>query len=125
MSPLKYRLSLAKEALFGDNEIIYEVLWCNKNKLPDDVRVSWERDDEWIVGKVNVGGHEYMTQARSAREFVEMVNDLLYAVYEIPHRYAQKLGSYRLLPNKEEFDKLNNAAVKKSSFNFVRSEAVA
>ena len=122
LSPIKYRLSLLRDILFGDQEIIGEVLVCEQNKLlGKNVQVSWQRDGKYIVGSIFMDGQKFMTQARSAKEFVEMVNDAIYAVYDVAPKYARQLGNYRLIPSQNEFEKLNNTAVKKSAFNFDNS----
>lgn len=119
LSPLQYRLHLLKEKFFGDKEKIYEILVCYRDKLPSaDVQVSWTRDEEFIVGAINIDGEKYFTQARSADEFVEMVNDAIYAIYEVPPKYAELLGAYRLMPQQEAYEKLKNVEIKKSSFDF-------
>lgn len=127
LSPLQYRWNLVKESLFGDPEVIWEVLVCYRDKLPrHGVQVSWTRDGEFIVGEISVDGNTFYTQGRTAQEFVEMVNDAIYAAYEIPMKYAKQLGgNYRLMPSTEEFEKLNNAAIKKSTIHFERSPAIA
>jgi hypothetical protein len=127
MSPFKYRLYLAKKALFGDNEIVYEVLRHHQSNLPNkNVQVSWDRDEQFIVGRIKIGDDLLMTQGRTAKEFVAMVNDAIYAAYDIPVRYAEALGgAYRLTPPKEEFDRLNDRAVNKSSLNFGHDEVTA
>ncbi|MCR4314619.1 MAG: hypothetical protein NUV84_05240 [Candidatus Uhrbacteria bacterium] len=109
-----------KESLFGDQEIIWEVLVHYRDKLPTDkIQVSWMRDAEFIIGEIHVGGHTFYTQGRSAQEFVEMVNDAIYAAYEIPVKYAKQLGgNYRLSPSMEEFNRLSNVTVKKSTIDF-------
>ena len=126
LSPLQHRWSLVKESLFGDQEIIWEVLVCYRDKLPtNEVQVSWTRDRELIVGEIKTSGHSFYTQGRTAQEFVEMVNDAIYAAYEIPLKYAKQLGgNYRLMPPESEFEKLNDAAVKKSTIRFDRSPAI-
>lgn len=127
MSPIKYRFHRIKEAIFGDNEIIYEVLIHHKAKLPNTgVRVSWEREGDFIVGKILVGDESFVTQGRSAQEFIEGVNDTLYAAYGTPLKYAEQLGGdYRLTPPKQEFEALNNKAIKKSilAFDYVQVPA--
>lgn len=127
MSPLRYRLSLIKRALFSDNETFYEVLVHHKANLPNkDVMVAWERDVDYIVGKIKVGNDIFVAQGRTAKEFVEMVNDTLYAAYSIPLEYAERLGGdYRLTPSEEEFKKLNNSAVSSSNLNFGHVEVLA
>ena len=126
VSPIQHRWNLVKESIFGDQEIIWEVLVCFRDKLPShNVQVSWTRDGEFIVGEITAGGHTFYTQGRSAQEFVEMINDAIYASYEIPIKYAKQLGgNYRLMPPEVEFEKLNNAAVKKSTIRFDRSPAI-
>ena len=127
MSPIRFRLHRIKEAVFGDGQIIYEVLIHHRNRLPNrDVKVSWERDGEFIVGKVSVGDDVFIAQARSAKEFVEEVNDTLYAAYRVPINYSEKLGgNYRLTPPGREFDALNDKAVQKSSLSLGHVEVPA
>ncbi len=127
MSPFRYRLFLLKQALSWRDGIIYEVLIHHKENLPaQGLQVSWERDGDFIVGSIVVDGETYMTQAKTAKEFVEMVNDTLYAVYKVPPIYAAQLGGdYRLTPKPVEFEKLNNAAIKKSRMDFDAVLAVA
>ncbi len=127
MSPWRYRLHLIKQALSWDNEIVYEVLIHHQANLPNqNVQVSWERDDKYIVGTIKVGDDTFMTQGRTAKEFIEMVNDALYATYNIPPEYAAQLGgNFRLTPPKEEFEKLNNAAINESSIRFGHVEVPA
>ncbi len=117
MSPFRYRLHRIKEAIFGDNEIIYEVLINHKTNLPSSgVRVFWERDGELIVGKVIVGEETFIAQGSSAKEFIECVNDALYAAFKVPLKYAEVLGGdYRLTPPESEFKDLNNKVIKKSN----------
>ena len=127
MSPFKYRLSLIKRALSLDNDIVYEVLLHHKANLPNSgVSVSWVKDGGYIVGTIHVGQDTFMTQGRTAKEFVEMVNDALYAAFNIPPEYAQALGGdYRLTPPDDEFRKLNDAAVRESSIRFGHVEVPA
>ena len=127
LSPIQYRLSLLKETLFGDREVAYEVLVCYQDKLPSaNIQVSWKREGDYIVGTISIDDEVYVTQARSAQEFVEMVNDTIYAAYEVPQKYIRHLGgNYRLMPSKEEFEKLNNLAAQESTFNFEKSKALA
>ena len=120
MSPFRYRLHRIKEALFGDNEIIYEVLIHHKAHLPfRGVQVAWERDGEFIIGKILVDGDTFIAQGSSAKEFVECVNDALYAAFKVPVKYAEALGGdYRLTPPASEFRDLNDKAIKKSKLVF-------
>ncbi len=97
-----------------------EALVANYHKLPKKIQVEWFRDGKFIIGTIKAEGHEYVTQALSADEFVEMVNDTLYAVYEVPSNciYAMK----RLRPKQEELKKLNNLSIKHSAMSLVREK---
>lgn len=119
MSPLQYRLHRIKDAIFGDNEIIYEVLVNHKANLPSNgVSVTWEREGDFIVGKIFADNNVFIAQGRSAKEFVECVNDTLYAAYKVPIKYAERFGGdYRLTPPANEFRALNNKAIMSSKLS--------
>ena len=82
-----------------------EVLFACVNKLPENIEVSWEREDGLIVGTIRADeGHEFMTQGRNAKEFIEMVND---AVYDVPIEYYDLLEKYKAyVPPSDEMAKL-------------------
>ena len=86
--------------------------------MPEKIAVKWFRDGDFIIGDIEADGYSFKTQAKSAREFVEMVNDALFSVYKIPVKYFPYLENRKFQPTKEQFQKLNDEAVKKSSFNF-------
>lgn len=83
------------------------------------------RDGNLIVGEVKANDITFKTQGKSAQEFVDMVNDSLFAVYEIPVDYFGLLEGKRFHPSPEGFKKLNDMAVKNSALNFERKIAVA
>ncbi len=61
-----------------------------------------------------------MTQAVSADEFVEMVNDTLLAAYEIPQNGINIIRNIKkFIPTKEQFAELNNMAIKKSESSLI------
>jgi len=111
-----------KKFLGIEPKLIREVLEANLNKLPEGIEVRWIREGDFIVGEIFTDGHKFMTQAKSAEEFVEMVNDAILSVYEIPEDYIDIiLRNKAYMPNKEQFERLNNVAVKKSSFSSKRA----
>lgn len=102
--------------LFKPAQLYPEALIAYFHRLPSQISVSWFRDDGFIVGTIKTDdGAEFMTQGVSAREFVEMVNEAVFVVYEIPEDYFDALGAKKFVPTREEFEKLNNAAIKKST----------
>ena len=100
-----------------------EVLEANYYKLPEMIDVKWFRDGKYIIGIIEVDGHEYKTQALSADEFVEMINDTVYTIYDIPSSCINTLSKIkRFLPHPEEFKKLNDIAIKRSDMNMAREK---
>lgn len=65
------------------------------HRLPNQIQVAWFRDGDVIVGKVKTQEHEFMTQGRTADEFIEMVNDALVAAYDIPSEYIDCISQVR------------------------------
>jgi arsenate reductase-like glutaredoxin family protein len=100
-----------------------EVLEAYFHKLPERIQVKWFRDGKFIVGVIRIEEHEYKTQALSADEFIEMVNDTLYTVYEIPNECINILSKIkRFLPSPDEFNKLKDNAIKHSDMSLVREK---
>lgn len=104
----------------------HEAFYAYLNKLPEAIQVSWCRDGDFIVGDIVADGYKFMTQAKSAEEFIEMVNDSLLTVYEIPKEYFDALLRVRtFIPNPKEYEELNDASIKKSNFNIDRRRVLA
>lgn len=111
-----YKLWMLKNKLYFD--FSEEAFECYREKLPENIQVVWERSGSFIVGRIYAEGEQFMTQAKSADEFIEMVNDTLYAAYEIPVAYIPYLGGLnRFKPPVEAYEKLNDAAVHKSNIS--------
>lgn len=113
-SPLTKTLVNLKNKIFHP-EIIQEVATSYNHKLPTHVEVSWFRDGDFIIGNINIEGNVVMTQAKSAEEFVEMVNETIYAVCEVPTSYALHGNLRKLVPPDSEYQKLTNNLVKSST----------
>jgi hypothetical protein len=96
----KFKAPLYREAA--------EAYW---NKLPQEIEVSWFRDGKYIIGHINAEGNKFMTQGRNADEFIDMVNDAVFAVYEIPQEYFGILSPKRFKPKSNEYEKLKNADI--------------
>jgi hypothetical protein len=94
-------------------------------RLPNRIQVSWQRDGQYIVGKVSDGKNEFVTQGRSPDDFIEMVNDGVLAIYDIPKEYTDaihKLKTY--VPASGEKQKLDDLSIASSSFGYVKNEAI-
>lgn len=98
--------------LLHEPDISGEAFVAYFHKLPDTVQVSWERDGRFIVGHVEAGGFTFSTQGRDANNFVEMVNDAVYTVYDIPEDYRRFMKAY--IPPKEALKRLGDVTVPRS-----------
>ena len=120
---LREKIANNLRARRGDG--VPEAFWAYFNKLPNRIEVTWVRDGDLIVGEVKADDITFKTQGKSAQEFVDMVNDSLFAVYEIPIDYFALLEGKRFHPSPEGFKKLNDMAINKSALNFERQIAAA
>lgn len=108
------------------SQIDYEILNAHLRKLPNTIKVSWFRDGKYIIGKIHAEGKEYITQAISAKEFVEMVNDVLLSIYNIPVEFVDIAAKYKkFVPPQEDFEKLNNINVSGSNLQFIEQKVYA
>lgn len=95
------------------------------HRLPDNIQVSWERDEGMIVGRVTIDGQEFYTQGKNPKDFIEMVNDALYTIYGIPFDYIEDIGKMKAFrPTKEELKKLYDGRIPKSDFSLLKDASI-
>ena len=117
---IKYKLTN-----FFSEPLSREAFEAYYHRLPNDIEVKWFRDGDFIVGKIKAGDSEYMTQGRSADDFVDMVNDSIITVFDIPSSYYDLLRqTHTYLPDGDQMHKLRNASVKNSVISFEKNEKV-
>jgi len=89
------------------------------DKLPNRIKVKWFRDGKFIIGEIEAEGDKFLTQATSANEFIEMVNDTLFAFYEIPSEYINDLLQYkRFVPPESALELLRDGSIRNSKISF-------
>lgn len=93
-------------------DISAEALSAYFQKLPDSIQVHWERSDALIVGQVVAGEFTFVTQGRNAGDFVEMVHDAVYTVFDIPDEYRRFMKAYT--PPEEVRKKLGDYSVRRA-----------
>jgi len=92
-------------------------------KLPNIIQVRWFRDGKFIIGEIEADGYKFMTQGRNAKEFIEMVNDALFAVYEIPEDYIDLLSkTHKFEPNEQAKSLLMDKSILRSEFGIKKLE---
>ena len=107
------KLEIVKKKAFDST--YKEAAFAYFHKLPNKIEVQWEKEGGFIVGRIKIEGEDiFMTQAKSAKEFVEMVNDAIFSVYKIPVQYFKLLEEKKFKPNSHDFQLLNDKAVRKS-----------
>jgi len=85
------------------------------NRMPDVINVKWFRDRDFIIGEIKIANKVYYTQGENAEDFIDMVNDLVVTVCDIPAQYVQLVKDSRTyVPSDEESKKLEDTNVKKS-----------
>lgn len=95
------------------------------NRLPQFIEVSWFRDGKYIVGNIKAGDQEFMTQGLNGDDFIEMVNDAVYTMFDIPEDYIDVIEKAKTFqPPVEERKKLEDQSVQSSVIRFHKSEQV-
>ena len=120
------KIPLWKQVLqkFAKPEIQGEAFFAYFHRLPEKLQVSWFRDDGMIIGTVNAGGKEFMTQGADADDFIRMVNESLITVFNVPQDYfniIKKAKTYN--PNPADRKLLEDMSVAKSTIGLVKSDA--
>ncbi|OGY42704.1 MAG: hypothetical protein A2Y67_01420 [Candidatus Buchananbacteria bacterium RBG_13_39_9] len=84
---------------FKRHEIVPEVLYSIKYKLPDNVEVDIKEDEKGNYSANVKSLPGCVTQARNPQELFEMVNDAIFTYFEVPEQYQPYLRVY--IPNEE------------------------
>ncbi len=108
---------------FSKPEIYPEAFFAYFHRLPDKLQVSWFRDDGMIVGKVNAGDKEFMTQGADAEDFIQMVNESLITVFNVPHDYFDVIKQARTYnPTPAERRLLEDKSVAQSTIGLIGTD---
>lgn len=118
-TPFFRKLENLKEIIFP-SDIYKEEAFAFADRLPNRIKVGWFRDGKFIIGEIIDGNNTYYTQAKSAKEFVEMVNDAIYSVYGVKQKYFKILGEDKYHPTEAEFERLNNGRIPNAQMNLVK-----
>ena len=105
------------KSLLTQQKLSYEQKVAFFHRLPKSVKVGWKKEGGLIVGWVNTGDKQFVTQGRDAFEFIRMVNESVYTVYDIPYAYMEDIKNLRAYnPPEEEEKKLFDGNILFSSF---------
>lgn len=119
--PLKYRYSFLRKIFKPD--IFEEAFFAYYHRLPGNISVDWERHDAFIVGKVSAGTKEFTTQGRNADDFVAVVNESIFTVFDIPYKYFDVMKKARFYhPSKDQYKELTNKDVQASRLDVVKKK---
>lgn len=86
------------------------------HRLPTTIQVSWERDGKFIVGEIKADDKSFFMQGTSAQNFIDLVNESIYVVNDIPKEYINAISDVRpgYDPKPKEREALENASIKHS-----------
>ena len=96
-----------------------EVVQAYRHRLPKGIRVSWKREDGFIVGEIFVkdGCDPIFTQALTPKEFVRMVNDAVFIAFDFKPEYIEFFHDKNIYsPTAADWSKLNDGKVPSASF---------
>ncbi len=104
-------------------EIYPEAYFAYLHRLPDEIQVSWFRDDGMIVGKVCAGEKEFMTQGANADEFIGMINRSIVSAFNIPEDYFEIVNQTKTyVPSPSELKLLEDRSVASHQIGLVKNE---
>ena len=85
--------------LFRTNkEVIPEVLWAFKNKLPQDLQIEVQASEDggYVARVMNLPG--CFTEGDTFQQLNEMLNAAVYDYFQVPEQYIPYLRSYGPAP---------------------------
>lgn len=104
-------------------EIYPEAFFVYFHRLPSELQVSWFRDDGMIVGKVNAGGKEFVTQGSDTDDFIKMVNESLITAFNVPEDYFDAIKQTRKYnPSAAERKMLEDKNIEQSTLGLVKTD---
>src|SRR3989344_7625740 len=116
-------LNLIKKLFIKPIKLEKEVFEACLNRLPMQISVEWFRDGKFIIGRIDTWDKKFLTQGLSVQDFIKMVNDSIYTVYDIPEEYADVfLKNFPYNPPLEARQKLEDLKVKGSQINLIKEK---
>lgn len=120
---IKNMINIIKKLFRPKPKLSKEAFIAYFNRLPEEIEVKWFRDGKFIIGRVRAENKEFMTQGLSTEDFIKMVNESIYTVYNIPEDYIDTLSEFRYYnPPIEEKKKLGDLRVHNSHINIIKEK---
>lgn len=119
--PLRKRFPILRKIF--KPELYPEAFFAYFHRLPDQIHVEWFRDDGMIIGKVQAGDKEFMTQGADADDFIRMVNMSIVTAFNVPDDYFDIINQTRTYtPSPSEREILGDQSVMNHSFGLIKNE---
>ena len=104
-------------------QLIREAFIAYGNRLPQVIKVDWKRENGYIVGWVQAEGREFVTQGKNGTDFIQMVNESLFTVFNIPEEYFSLMKKARLYrPPEAQCRALDDKRILHASFGSTKNE---
>ena len=102
-----------------------EVFDAYFHKLPKKIQVKWFRDEGYIIGNINTGNNKFSTQGKNADDFIEMINDAIFTMYDVPEDYVDVISkAHTYLPPQQEMEKLRDKNISNANLGFVKNKEI-
>ena len=119
--PLSKRFTFLQR--FVKPEIYPEAYFAYYHRLPNEVQVSWFRDEGMIIGKVRAGDREFVTQGVDADDFLKMVNQSVVTAFNIPDEYFDIVSQTKIYaPTAGDRQLLDDQTITERSFGLMKNE---
>jgi hypothetical protein len=104
--------------LFGRKRLEQEAFYAYYNRLPDSIKVKWQRSNGMIVGVVYADDFSFGVQERDPSKFVDVVNEGVLLAYDTPKDYLGLLLRHRKFnPPAEDWRNLNSEKKKRATMS--------
>ena len=111
---------------FVKPQLSKEAFFAYFHRLPDKIQVKWNKKNGLIIGVVSDGKKVYYTQGKNPDDFVNMVNDVVYTMYDIPEDYYETLSKCKAyIPNELERKKLGLESIRHSDISLKKKALIS
>lgn len=113
-------INFVKDLFSRNPQLSPEAYSAYINKLPDSIQVQWKRDGVFIIGNIITDDFAFLTQGKGADDFIDMVNDAVMTIYDIPDDYLKVVKKARsFTPKPEELSQLKNGEILKATIGLI------
>ena len=96
-----------------------ETILAYNERIPEEIDISWFRKGKRIIGIIITPDFTCTIRAKSAKEFVSVINEKIYLAYNIPIRYIALDCIEKFIPDPTEYERLENQHIQATSIGYI------